>query len=540
MKKTQVILCLLLITLVAGFVRFWHIGTNPPAISWDEASIGYNAYSVLKTGRDEHQRFLPLDTFIAFGDYKPPVAIYAAVPFIAVLGLTEEAVRMPSALAGTLTVIAIYFLAVELFRKSKYREHIGLVSAAVLAVTPWQIMLSRAMFEANIAVLFIVCGVWWVLAARHNPRFLYICWLPFVLGVYTFNSARYAGPIIAFIAAVFIVKTLLRYRKQFAIGVIIGLVALAPIVPHLLSKQARLRFDEVSIFTNLDVVLVANARLKADGNTWWADILDNRRLSYLHSYLVHFFDNVQPRFLFMKGDGNPKFSTQDTGELLLVSAPFVFYGFLRLFTDAPGVAWLLVLWLAAAIAPAAVARETPHALRTENGLPVFMIATAYGIVTAFLAVRKRAFRNILIALCTLLFLGNFVYFWHNLTVHYPTQYSGTWQYGYKQAIAYADSVAQNYDTIVLTESIGRPYIYVLFYNRVDPRVFWKEKNASFDAAGFYNVYGFGKFRFVNEKLGHYPGRVLYILDPGRVPNGAHVLKTIRTLNGDPVLVIFTV
>ncbi|MCL4530428.1 MAG: glycosyltransferase family 39 protein [Chloroflexi bacterium] len=533
-----VLLLLAAVIIVAAFARLFHISSNPPSISWDEASIGYNAYSILKTGRDEHGKFLPVDAFAAFGDYKPPVAVYLTVPFVAALGLTEAAVRLPSATAGILTVLALYFLITELFRGNRNAKWIGITGSAVLSVTPWHIMLSRAGFEANIAVLFIVLGVWWTLAARHNPRFLFVCWLPFVAGVYTFNSARYAGPVIALGCAVVIAKTLWKFRRQAIAGIVIGCVALLPIVPHLRSKQSRLRFNEVSIFTNLDVVLTANARQKADGNTWWADILDNRRLGYLHSYLVHFFDNVQPRFLFMNGDGNPKFSVQDTGELLLVSAPFVAYGFLRLFTDTPGTAWLLVFWLAAAIAPAAVARETPHALRTENGLPVFMIATAYGLFTAFAAVRKRLVRNLLFALCIVLFAGNFIYFWHTLMVHYPTQYSGTWQYGYKQAIAYADSVAGTYDTIVLTESIGRPYIYVLFYDRVDPRVFWKENTSSFDAAGFYNVYGFGTYRFVNEKTGTYRGRTLYMLDPGRVPQQAHILKTIRTLNGEPAIVIF--
>ncbi len=553
MKHTAIGTVLFLIVILSGILRITNIGTNPPSISWDEASIGYNAYSILKTGRDEHGRVLPVDTFAAFGDYKPPMPVYLTVPFVAIFGLNELAVRLPSAIAGTLTVLALYFLVNELLSHSlqgkkrftvyglgdvAYSEAIAISAAALLSITPWHIMLSRAGFEANIALLFITVGVLWVLAARHNDRFLYVCWLPFVAGVYTFNSARYAGPMIAAGSVLFIWNPIRTARKQFVIGVIIAALALLPIIPHLVSKQSRLRFDEVSIFTDLNVVLTANARRKYDGNTWWSGILDNRRLSYAHSYLVHFFDNVEPRFLFMRGDGNPKFSIQDTGELLLVSAPFVAYGILRLFQDAPGVAWFLVWWLAVSIAPAAVARETPHALRVENGLPVYMIVTAYGFVMSLVTIHKRRLQAILLLIFSLLFAFNFAYFWHNLTSHYPTEFSGEWQYGYKQAIQYVDTVKNNYDTVVLTESIGRPYIYVLFYDRVDPKVFWAQKDASFDAAGFYNVYGFGKYRFVNDSIGEPRGRTLYILDPQRVPTSAHVLKTIRVLNGAPVLVIF--
>jgi 4-amino-4-deoxy-L-arabinose transferase-like glycosyltransferase len=537
MKKIYALI-LFGIVVFAGLIRILDIGTNPPSISWDEASIGYNAYSILKTGKDEHGKVFPLDTFAAFGDYKPPVSIYLTVPFVAVFGLNELAVRLPSAVAGTLTVAVLFFLTAEIFKKNSNAHIFGLAASAILAVTPWHIMLSRAGFEANIAFLFITTGAWLVLATRNENKLLYFCWLPFVLGIYTFNSARYAGPLLAVGLLPFVLGSIRHAKKQFAIGVIIALVALLPIVPHLVSKQSRLRFEEVSIFTDLNVVLQANARRAADGNTWWSGIFDNRRLGYAHSYLVHFFDNLEPRFLFIKGDGNPKFSIQDTGELLLVSAPFIAYGLLSLFKQSPSVACLFLWWLVVSIAPAAVARETPHALRVENGLPVYIMLTAYGIVSFLFGIRKQWLRKAAIAICSLLFILNFVYFWHNMTVHYPTEYSGEWQYGYKQAIQYVDTVKDQYDTVVLTESIGRPYIYVLFYDKTDPNYFWKTKDASFDAAGFYNVYGFGKYRFVNKEVGTYPGRTLYVLAPDKVPLSAHIRKTITVLNGTPVLVIF--
>ena len=138
----------------------------------------------------------------------------------------------------------------------------------------------------------------------------------------------------------------------------------------------------------------------------------------------------------------------------------------------------------------------------------------------------------------LLFIGNFLYFWHNVTLHYPKEYSGEWQYGYKQAIEVAKAHKNDYDTIVLTESIGRPYIYALFYERYPLDKFTATKDASFDAAGFYNVYGFDTYRFTKEGVGAYTGKTLYILPPKDVPKQAHVIETIRVLNGTPVLVAF--
>lgn len=521
----------------ALFTRTFNISTNPPAISWDEASIGYNAYTILTTGKDEHGKIMPLDAFAAFGDYKPPVPIYLTVPFVALFGLNELAVRLPSALAGILTVWVLYLLVLELFSRSKYAKATALTTAALLTVTPWHIMLSRTGFEANIALLFLLIGVLFVLRSRSRPAYLYVAWLPFVAGIYTFNSTRYAGPLICFSLLLFIKKHLIDHKKQAAIGIVIALLALLPIAPHLISKQARLRFEEVSIFTDLRTVLTSNSRREADQFAWWSGAMHNRRVGYAREYLIHFFDNLEPRFLFITGDGNPKFSIRDTGQLLLVTAPFLVFGWLTLFRDFPFTGWLLLWWLIAAIAPSAVARETPHALRIENGLPVYMMVTAYGMVMSVVAVaaKRRALYGMVLVL---LVLGNFAYFWHNLMSHYPKEFSGEWQYGYKSAIEVAQKNMDKFDSIVLTESIGRPYIYALFYGKIPLAQFARSKDASFDAAGFYNVYGFDKYRFTKEGVGSYTGKVMYILPPKDVPKTARVIETIHLLNGTPVLVAF--
>ena len=134
---------LFLIILFGAFLRLFDLGKNPPGLYWDEVSLGWNAYSILKTGMDEHGRFFPLDTFYAFGDYKPPAYVYASVPTIALFGLNEFAVRLPSALAGIGLILVTYFLTEELFN----RKAISLLSAFLISISPWSITLSRVAFE---------------------------------------------------------------------------------------------------------------------------------------------------------------------------------------------------------------------------------------------------------------------------------------------------------------------------------------------------------------------------------------------------------
>lgn len=523
------------IVLFAFFLRVYKVTSIPPSLSWDEVSIGYNAYSILTTGRDEHQKLLPLDAFAAFGDYKPPLSIYVTVPAVAMFGLNEFAVRLPSVVFGTLTILVTYFLVLELLGA----YGVSLITALLLAISPWHIQLSRAGFEANIATFFVALGMFLVLVARRNPAYWRVCWIPFVGSTYTFNSSRYFWPIFAVGFVLANRKIIKKHLKEFVVGVGIAALLLMPVLPHLLSKEARLRFTEVNIFNDYPLVFTANNRITADGGTWWAKIVHNRRIGFLRSYFIHFTDHFQPGFLFVRGDGNPKFSIQDVGQLYLVEAPFLVIGVLGLFKVAPSTGWFLLWWLIASIIPAAVARETPHALRIENSLPVWQIFISFGLVYAIGQV-KRWRRTILLTVVVILYLGNFSYYLHNYYSHYATEYAGEWQYGYREAIRFVAKVKNNYDTIVLTEGIGRPYIYALFYERYDPRQFWKSVDGSFDAAGFYNVYGFDKYRFTREGVASFGGRTLYVLSPNQVPHGAHILQTIYLLNGNPALVIFEI
>lgn len=553
MTKTMRIL-LVVVVLIAFVLRVNAISRIPPSMSWDEVSIGYNAYSILKTGADEHGVRFPIQAFKAYGDYKPPLSIYLTVPFVGLFGLTEFAVRFPVALMGTLSVLLAYaftFLLFETFRNGnpdnsksvRNSGTLGIITATLLAFSPWHINLSRAGFEATIAHTFILLGCVFILYARKHPQWWTLAFLPFVASVYTFNSARYAAPLIVAGFLAVLRHDVRLARRQVAGGVVIAFVFLLPIVPHLVSKEARLRLAEVSIFTDVSVVEKANERIAADGNAWWARILHNRRIGYAKSYIIHFADNLEPWFLFIKGDGNPKFSIQDVGQMYLMEAPFFAVGFVALLSQNPGLGIFLLYFIMSAIAPAAVARETPHALRTLNTLPAWQIFEAYGLVAAAGLVKRKPvwLKPVTYAAVGFLFAANIAYYLHEYYVHYPVVYSGEWQYGYREAIRYVMPRLADYDTVTVTESIGRPYMYALFYTGYDPAKFVSEKQSYTDAAGFYHVEGFGKFRFarnlVRTKTG---GRNLVVGDPSWVREGDKVLTTVRLLNGTPVLVIFEI
>ena len=562
------------IVFIALFLRFFELGINPPSLTWDETAWGYNAYSLGIDGRDEFGRFLPLDYLESFGDFKPPVYAYLDIIPVKLFGLNEFAARFPSALFGTLTVLITFFLAKRIFShqsktsfwlvqnlftpSGKRRdsgvvayappqndEWIPLLSSLLLAISPWHINLSRAAFEANVVSFFIVAGVWLFLAAVQSKKWLLLLSVSsFVLSIYTFNTARIVSPILFILLSLMFWKALWRIKYQVAIAIVIGIVLILPIARFLVSPQAGLRFKEVNIFSDIEVIERTNQEIENDKNVMWSRILHNRRFAYAVEYIKHYLDNLSPSFLFIKGDGNPKFSTQDIGQLYLWDLPFIVAGILFLFKKREGVWWIIPIWILVAIVPAATARETPHALRIETTLPTFQIITALGIL-GFLGWIKKALivtnLKILIVFFTFSFLFfNFVYYLHGYYAHYPREYSGEWQYGYKESIEYVRSVQDEYDQIRITSALGRPYIYYAFFTKTFPEAFRKTAIVKRDAFGFVHVSGFLKYRFADslDSIKAKTRKVLFIDTPGRVHPKGDILKKFYLLNGDEALVAY--
>ena len=535
------IIYLFVIVVLAGILRFYNIANIPPSLTWDEVAWGYNAYSLGIDGKDEFGRFLPYDYLESFGDFKPPVYAYLGILPVKIWGITEFATRFPSALFGTLTVLATFFLVLQIFYNSSEKEKIALFSSFILAISPWHINLSRAAFEANVAQFFIVLGVTFFLyAVNKKPWFLTLSAISFVISLYTFNTARVFVPVLVAVFGMIYYKRLLNIKKQTILAIFTGVLLILPIVGFLLSPQASLRFKEVNIFSDPKIIEVSNQEVANDGNAWWSKILHNRRVGYVESFVKHYFDNLSPRFLFISGDGNPKFSTQDIGQLYLWSLPFLIVGILFLFRRKEGYWYVIPVWFLLGIIPAATARETPHALRIETVIPTLQIVEAYGLVLVlnFLKNKTKYYKFLRFTVFIFLFM-NVSYYLYGYYVHYARDYSGEWQYGYKESIEYVTSVEKNYDEIYISTVLGRPYIYYLFHQHRDPSFLREKGVVSRDAFGFVTVGRIGKYNFVDDpstmKSG---GRDLYIDDINKIPSDVKVLKRIKLLNGEDTLLIY--
>jgi 4-amino-4-deoxy-L-arabinose transferase-like glycosyltransferase len=546
MKQTNLYLFLIPIFFLAIFLRFWQLGNIPMSLNWDEAAWGYNAYTLGVDGKDEFGSFLPYKFIESYGDYKPPVYAYLSVLPVKLFGLNEFSTRFASAFFGSFSVLIVFFLVRRIFYTSDKKEYYALLSALFLGISPWNINLSRAAFEANVATFFVLTGVWLFLAGIQEKKwYLPFSALMFALSFYTFNSPRIVVPFLGLALVLGTYKKLLPRKREVMIAGLVGIVLLAPLVGFLLSPQAKLRYQEVNIFSDVSIVKGINQEIQNDNNAVWSKILHNRRFIYALTYTKHYFDNLNPAFLFISGDENHKFSTKDVGEMYFIDALFLLVGVFFLFRKKEGYWWVIPIWFLVGLIPASTARETPHALRTEITLPTLQILSAYGFITlvSFLKTIEKRKKVLVLSLMSLLLFGNFLYYVHGYYFHYGRESAGEWNYGYKDSIAYVKKVENQYDEIRITRKLGRPYAYYAFYMKTDPAFFRKTAIVARDVFGFVEVKGFGKYQFADD-LNGIPNdknakKILYINIPEAVPENARILETFQYPDGYHRLTAYT-
>jgi hypothetical protein len=177
--------------IVALVIFSWRLTTVPPAIYVDEAVTGYNAYSVLMTGKDEYGKTMPI-LFKYFGSWLPGLNMYWLVPWIKVLGLSELGVRFPAVVLAA-GLVAVFYAIVKLKTKN---EETAFWGAGFLIVVPWMVFNARLGYEEMIGMILWTAGCG--LLDRSVTKNEYLKWaiLALSLSSYTAHVFRYLTMII--------------------------------------------------------------------------------------------------------------------------------------------------------------------------------------------------------------------------------------------------------------------------------------------------------------------------------------------------------
>lgn len=489
MKKA---LIALLFLLTIG-LRFWSIGQYPMGLNADEASLGYNAWSLMQTGKDEHANAWPL-VFRSFDDYKPPLYVYMTIPFVAVMGLNIEAVRMVSAILGSLSV---FFLGLIVYNLSKDKEEgfwLGLLSAFALALMPWHIHFSRGGWEVNSATGLALIG-WYFWTKKSSGGNWTIGAVFLALSLYTYHSARITVPLISLLILVFHFKEIVKSNqiKHLITACVVGLLVCAPLIGQMLSPEGTSRFEGVSIFADSGPLWEAlELRREHQNQNMFTRVLHSKYVTYSMRFYRNYMSHFSSNFLFINGDEIARSKTPSVGQLYMWWSVLSLVGFISLFKQKGNNKWLWLALLLVAPIPASLTFQSPHALRAQMMSLPLAVFVGMGVLT----LTKVKYRKIVITGLVLLQISGTVRYVHQYIRHYPYDLPYAWQYGFEEIGKYVKDNGSKYNKIIISDRYDQPYILMAFYLRYPPLSMQKELVMTpRDKFGFSTARSLGNMEF---------------------------------------------
>lgn len=513
MKRTTI--ALVLIILVAIFFRFYQINTNPIAMYGDGLTAVYDAYSILKTGHDQKGEFMPL--VFSLGGGRPGGYIYATVPFVALFGPTETASVMVSVLSGIGIIFLLYFLGKRLFSRS-----IGLAIAAVAAINPWELSLSRGPFESHFALFLTLFGFYSFIRGLKQTYWFIPFGLAFGLAIHTYSTYRLIIPLFTVILLFWIGKKILfeNLKKPFFIFSLMIIFALALLgVYSTFSRGSQDRFGIINIFSDQSLRSAISQKVNTDRLVdslppVISNKLHNSQIEMAGTLAKNYLENFLPDFLFFHGDGQVRHNPAEMGGFYWIDALLLLLGIIYLYGANKKLLILLSGWIL--IAPLATSLVGgAHALRSSFLLVPLLILTGLGL-WKLCNVRRKPFAKIISIILGLAFLLQFIFFADMFYFVAPKKDGRFWSYPAKEASMLAIKNMQKFNTIILSNDIDNMEFAYPTYAKLDPNLVIKQnltpaKIGDFKFFQYGNIYiGSIPNSIVMKFIKELPGSVLYI------------------------------
>lgn len=508
------------IFILALFLRTYKLSSVPPNAHIDEASFGYNAYSIMLTGKDEYGIPLPF-TLRSYDDYRPALLSYLMIPFIKLFGLTIFSIRLPSVLFSIVTLIGIYKIIIRLLslrnieRKMKITDnakiYIGFCSIFLYAISPWSVFVSRLAIEANVSLAFFVIGLVLFLDYVYITRAyrLYASFIAFVFAFYAYHGIKLFLPIFLFTLIVIFYKNFLAQKKHFVIALVMFIMLIMPFIFTLKNTVNVSRFNELNIFTlSKDSLLqISSKRLLYDAqyNDVLGKVFDNRRFIDIPVFISNYFSNLNPAWLYAD-DSHVLYKVPDFGlfyvfEFILFMIGIYFMISQKVYERR--IYFLFLAWFFLSIIPAVFTYNTPNAVRIYTILPVFLIIEGlglYALIEYIFRFKHLFIKTVLCVVSISVIAVSILSFFHLYFFTFPHERSELYQYGVIDAFRFAKQHESEYDHILISNqgSLGFSYIYYLFFTHYNPRKYLQTGGTV--SGNFFANHVIGKYSFVNPNI----------------------------------------
>ncbi|MCJ7804133.1 glycosyltransferase family 39 protein [Patescibacteria group bacterium] len=563
-KENKYYLWLILILLLAFALRFYKLGTLLPLFG-DEVDMGYNSYSILKTGRDVTGHFLPvyLKTLI---DTKSSLLAYLTTLPVFLFGLNETIVRIIPALSGVLIVWLVFLIV----NKLSENKPAALIASFLVAVVPWAIHFSRGVFEVNQMVFLLLLGIFAYLKLPENKNYLFLSVMAFALSFYAYHAAKALTPLIILGLISFFPEFLKKInKKKIIMSVLAFLIMSLPMIYASVFTGGQQRFSEVSLFKDdkiIDKIVTkrqADLRLPLSGR-----FFHNKGEAYFNKLASNYLESFSPQFLFLAGDLNFRHSSGGNGELYLICLPFFLIGLFAFLKERKRYQKFLIYLMLIAPLPATITRDSQHAIRLLFLMPIVLMISAFGL-SGFInwlnkQFKRKLLRILIYVFLLMIFVLNFTFYLHQYFWHYPQESWRYWAYGYKEAMQEVNKLEKNYDKIFIENTYEPSLLWFLFWHQYPAKEFQQkftggeyQSNILPGVDGFnLDKFYFGKINEQSQKeggvakvLSENKNTIFLITQEKEVggdwdwrknpPGGVKVLKTVANPYNQPIFYLVT-
>lgn len=523
---------LIVIFLIAVVLRFWNLAKYPEAVDEDEMALGYYAYSLIHNGTDEYGNKFPI-YFESAGDYKYGLYSYLDTVPVALFGLNPFSTRSVAALAGALSVIAIFYLVKEI----SDNDEIALISAFVLAVSPTHIHFSRVAYNNILGGLFAILSLYYLLRwlKKDGNKQIILTFLFFILSIFSYQAYRVFLPATFFLFFVILFRRFKKAKRNKAIFVVI--LSFLIVGLSFISPKSRARSQSITSLVNKPELVENFSEDNLAGSSLLVTRIMHNKVTVLSlGFAQRYFSYFDPVFLFSQtSSGVERHSTPEVGLLYLIEAPLLFLGILfstKLLKDER--LYLPYAMLFAAPVGASLVVADTSTTRAVVIVYAYAILVSLGIYYLF---RIKRIGKYLLYVVLLLYAANFFYFAHQYLVHKVYHHPWYSDVGLKEMVEKVDSEYSNYQAVVMEDGHYIPY---LFYNKVLPTEFIK--NSDFAPQALANGVRVKRFEKTYFNMPDCPAagkkNVLYVCFGYQVPKYTKIVDVIRFRDGQPAVVLF--
>lgn len=478
----------------ALFLRLYRLNEFPVGFHIDEASLGYNGYSLLLTGKDENNNPFPLYIDM-FGDNRPSGYHYLTILPIKVFGLTEFATRLPGALFGSITVFAIFFFIMAIFQDKR----LGLISSLLIAVAPWHFALSRASVEAIVALFFIIMGfgLFFYSLQKQKVPYLLIGTVLMIASFFFYHTPRVFVPGLFAVFILMFLSIIKKSSKNYKIALFFSFLLISAIVAFLVFgvSGGTGRYSQVNIFSSFETDFFQTQQIQEDAiagsSTIVSRFFHNKVTNVLLVFMSNYFDYFGLNVLFTKGGLPIWYSIPRAGLLYLLELPFILIGIYYLIRSKNIYQKIPLVWLLVApVTPAITMDDVPNINRAIAMFPMLQIIAGFGFLSF---IKRIKHKKQVVVLTAFLLLLNSLYFLHQYFYNAKTHKPWYRNNGFSKMMSYVKDNYDNYDLVAMSKYQGGIYPLVLFYMQYDPNKYQEEGSPKNKDYG-----GFGKFFFVPQ------------------------------------------